>query len=592
MYISDKYRYFGDIEPLLLEDSHEYALSPYSDQEDVRCPRDSAVRSASGAGRKPGEHSEDLWTAGMPLSTRGEAYGQLPDFQGSGQDPHGVCTPGDVGGCQGMGCRTSTDEKTFSGDFTVGDSSDSSSCDDTAPKGGKAVGLGSAFVKTVRHYWPELDGWLSVLPDSRFQPFVEYDRKFLLWWGLLLFCLKLGSRRQLDYELRDMESSVLDNVNRLAGTRQKSLPVHKTLAHFLGHVGSTAIAGLRTDCMRRLIRMKALDDYRLHGALVVALDGTGYLTFSKRHCPACLSRKHDDSTVYFHPVLEAKVVTTSGLALSIGSEFIRNTDVCAVKQGGDYESHKQDCELKAFVRMAPQLKKRFPQTPVCITGDSLFGCGTAMHICKEMGWFFVATFKSGRTAALWSEFQGRLKLEPGNARRITRPNGIKQCFRWVKDLHHVDDQERTHVLNAILCEETIEGKTTTFAWLTTLPVSANTVDTIACKGGRIRFTIENQGFNMQKNSGLNLEHAYGYGVDTIYAFYYLLQIAHIFLQLLEKGSLLKQIARRNKTTPRALFGSLKNIARRLLECFRYFHIPNEDFRPYPSPKLKIRLDSG
>jgi hypothetical protein len=40
---------------------------------------------------------------------------------------------------------------------------------------------------------------------------VDHDARFLCWWGLLLFCLKFGSRRQLDFELRDDPHGVLDN---------------------------------------------------------------------------------------------------------------------------------------------------------------------------------------------------------------------------------------------------------------------------------------------------------------------------------------------------------------------------------------------
>jgi hypothetical protein len=36
-------------------------------------------------------------------------------------------------------------------------------------------------------------------------------------------------------------------------------------------------------------------------------------------------------------------------------------------------------------------------------------------------------------------------------------------------------------------------------------VSKNTVVEVATKGGRHRWHIENQGFNRQKNSGLNLD---------------------------------------------------------------------------------------
>jgi hypothetical protein len=91
---------------------------------------------------------------------------------------------------------------------------------------------------------------------------IIYDVRFLCWWGLSLFTLKLGSRRQLDFQLRDPELRVLENLNRLAGTEQDSLPVNKTLSHFLGHVGSAALARLRTDCVRQLIRNKVLDHLR------------------------------------------------------------------------------------------------------------------------------------------------------------------------------------------------------------------------------------------------------------------------------------------------------------------------------------------
>ena len=437
-----------------------------------------------------------------------------------------------------------------------------------------------------------------MLPDSRFEPFVEYDQRFLLWWGILLFCCNLGSRRQLDFELRDLETSVLDNVNRLAGTHQNTLPVHKTLPHYLGHIGSDSLSQLRTQCIRRLIRMKALDDFRLHGAFVIALDGTGHLKFNRRHCEHCLTQEHEKTTVYLHQVLEAKLIDTSGMALSIATEFIENTphDLNAqrpLKPATHYgEKEKQDCELKAFARLAPVLKKDFPQTPLCISGDSIYACGTGIQICKDNHWSFIFTFKPGRTSTLWEDFQGLLKLNPNNSRGITLPTGIRQRYRWVNALHYVDTEKRRHTLDAIICEETTLAKTSTFAWITDINVNANNVIPIATKGGRGRFTIENEGFNTQKNGGYNLEHAYSFGQDTIKSFYYLLQIAHLILQLVQKGSLLKNVAEQYKTTPGALWGSLKNIARRLLECFRCFFIPDEAFDHHVALVCQIRFDSG
>jgi hypothetical protein len=44
--------------------------------------------------------------------------------------------------------------------------------------------------------------------------------------------------------------------------------------------------------------------------------------------------------------------------------------------------------------------------------------------------------------------------------------------------------------------------------------------------------------NMQKTGGYNLEHPYSHHDNASKNYYFLLQIAHIFNQLMEKGSLL------------------------------------------------------
>jgi hypothetical protein len=454
-----------------------------------------------------------------------------------------------------------------------------------------------ALLKTLRHFFPQFNQWLDQLPDTRYQPMVVYDQKFLLWWGLLLFCCKLGSRRQLDYALRDTETAVLDNVNQLAATTQETLPVHKTLDHFLGHVGPVPLAQLRSRCLRRLIRLRVLDAGRLLGRLVVAVDGSGFVVFHQPHCAHCLTMQATAATVYLHPVLEAKLVDPRGLALSMGTEFIENPGVDAGGRSAaltwtDYEQIKQDCELTAWARLASQLKEQFPQTALCISGDSLYGCGPAIRLCQQNGWSFVFTFKAGRTPALWQDFQGLLQLCPQNALRVRQPDGLQQLYRWVEALDYSDDQGRTYRLNGLLCEETTDNQTRTFAWLTDLPLKEHTVIGIAEKGGRNRWKIENEGFNIQKNSGLNLEHAYSWDPQNLKSFYYLLQVAHLLLQLWEKGSPLRQLARQRGGNVVTVFGSLLNLSRRLLDWLRYFVIPPELFEPHWAVHCQVRLDGS
>lgn len=443
-------------------------------------------------------------------------------------------------------------------------------------------------MRTVRHFWPELPRWLDALPDSRWQPIVIYHRRFLFWWGVMLFLGQLRSRRQLDFNLRDAGPLMLENLNRLAGTEQESLPVDGTLDHFLGHLGSLPLAALRSEMIGRLIRMKALDDARLLGYFVVAVDGTGWLVFHKRHCERCLTQKHGETTVYLHYLLEAKLLGPSATALSIGTEFIENAPDRPSASLKDEEA-KQDCELMALERLAPALRKEFPQLRLCVTSDSLYACGRALILAQKHDFRYCFTFKEGRLPSVWEEFQRLSSLSPGNSLRLTLPDGTLQVYRWVVGLSYEDSDRRSHTFNALECLETTKGGTTRYAWITDLPVSATTVVAIAAKGGRARWKIENKGFNVQKNSDFNLEHPYSMDLEKLKAYYFLLQIAHLIFQLLEVGSLLKHVAQKVGKSPRDLFGSLRNIARRLLEAFRYFRLADHAFDSAAAAAIQIRL---
>jgi hypothetical protein len=448
-------------------------------------------------------------------------------------------------------------------------------------------------VQTVRHFFPALNDWLDRLPDTRDQDVIVYDRRFLAWWGIALYLFQLGARRQLDFDLDAQDTYVLDNLNRLARTQQTTRPVHDTLDHFLDHVAAVAFAELCLRMVKRLIRMKALDAARLLGHLVVIVDGTGLLCFHRRHCDHCLVQKQPTTTLYLHKVLEAKLLGPAGVVLSVGSEFIANADA-AEARGQGAEKIKQDCELKAFSRLAPKLKQAFPQARIVLAGDSLFACGRVLDECLHNTWEFVLTFKEGHLPSLWQEYESLLPLCPRHRLERRDEDGTQRLYRWVRDLSYQDSKRRRWQLHALECLETgADGSRTRFVWLTRLPVSATTVEEIARKGGRYRWKIENEGFNRQKNSGLNLEHVYSTDPEKWKAYYYLLQIAFIIVQLLERGSLLRRLAQQQgQRTAVELFGSLKNIARRLLESLRQRRWPEACYDAAQASAIHIGLDDS
>jgi hypothetical protein len=190
------------------------------------------------------------------------------------------------------------------------------------------------------------------------------------------------------------------------------------------------------------------------------------------------------------------------------------------------------------------------------------------------------------------EFDALSKLQPKNRLvwRTGKQAQIKQVFRWVDDIAYVDSLKKEHTLSVIECLETKpdkEGqkKTTKFKWVTDCHVSCKHVTTLSNDGGRMRWKIENEGFNVQKKGGYELEHAYTNHPNSAKIFYFLLQIAHLLAQLLYKANLLK-------TGFRDGFGSAKNMAFRLLEAWRNARLTQVDITAALQKRFQIRFDSS
>jgi hypothetical protein len=491
-----------------------------------------------------------------------------------------------------MARRTPTTQTAAAGDPAAQPGAGAHPRETPPAEGGTPLIAGRALVQSTRHFFPQLNSWLDRLPDRRDPEACVYSRRFLAWWGFHLYLLQLGSRRQLDYDLRAGGPQVLRNLNRLAETDQTTLPVHDTLDYFLGQVRLSGWEQLRLQMVQRLLRMKALDAARLLGRPVLLLDATGLICFHRRHCPHCLVQRHGKHTLYLHQVLEAKLLGPAGVVVSLGSEFIDNADAADTK-GQSAAAVKQDCELKAMHRLLPRIKKDYPQLRFVLAADNLYCCGAVFALTQKLGWSLVVTFKEGRTPALWREFQALLPACPENVLQRTWADGPVQQFRWVKQLDYVDSDGRSWKLNALECTETTTaGARQYFAWVTMLPVGPKTVEEIAQKGGRDRWKVENEGFNRQKNSGLNLEHVYSIDPEKWKAYYLLLQIAFILVQLVERGSLLRRLADELGRPVWKLFGSLKNVARRLLDSVRFLEWEEEWFDARAAGKLRIKLDSS
>jgi len=149
------------------------------------------------------------------------------------------------------------------------------------------------------------------MDEPRNRNSIKYPCPILIWIGVLLFLVKLGSRRQINFQFNSRKFK--DNLSLLTRQEIDKVSHDGTLAYLLNKLNPGEINRLIIKMLKRLIRMRCLEKYRLLGYYLVGIDGNGHLTFKQRHCRHCLTKEKDGKILYYyHNILEAEVKRTFG----------------------------------------------------------------------------------------------------------------------------------------------------------------------------------------------------------------------------------------------------------------------------------------
>ena len=372
-----------------------------------------------------------------------------------------------------------------------------------------------------------MNRWLDALPDPRRQDLCTYLGRHLWWQMLLTFLLREGSRNALD---GDRNSGQLpENMLRLCAQawdeqrlgQRRTITCSENAKRHASRVAVRAVARLPLLMVRRLLQMRLLDSARLFGRWwMVAIDGT---LQDRGHA----SKKGEARYRY---VVEAKLVGPKGTMFSLMTEF---------RDLRDLVRDKEDCELKAFQRLAKRLHAEFPRLSLCLLLDGLYPVESVFDLCAAYDWKFIATHREGRQPLAWDEAVQTMLMSPTlvlKARRASEEGWVEQTLRWT---HQVPFG--THAFDVLFSGEISPKQATLWVWVTNFQLSRENVDALANQGGRARQGIENV-FNVEKNGGFGLEHAFCANTTASQNYHLMMQVAHILEQLLVNG-LLRRLTR-------------------------------------------------
>lgn len=381
----------------------------------------------------------------------------------------------------------------------------------------KEIDLLSEVINIIKHYFPELISKFDGLTDLRNQSYVKYNMKVIFIVRLLGLMCEIKSMNELSREFNTEET--IKNIAGICGLDLDEIPHHDTINDVFETIEIAELEEIRKYMIIRLIRSKMFQKYKVRGMYYhVVIDGTGLATSRKKYNSNCLVKNKTDKNgneyqEYSTYVLEAKLVV-GNMVFSMGTEFVENESE---------NVDKQDCEIKAFKRLAEKIKKEYPRLKIIISGDALYASKPVLDICKEKGWKYIIRFKEGAIPTLYKEFT-KITREINDGNEST-----KKDYEFVTKIEY-----KEYKINIIKYAETKKDTTTEFVYMTDLPITNKNIEESIVLG-RKRWKIENVGFNIQKNGTFDIGHLYSKNTTAIKTHYMLIQIAHIIRQMLEKG---------------------------------------------------------
>ena len=381
-----------------------------------------------------------------------------------------------------------------------------------------------------------------------------------IWWEITgTFVSRAGSRHAFDQQRNEGQAPW--NFGELCDQPasdprfdgQPTVTCSDNAAHHAARVDPQSVAEIPVLMIRKLLRRRLFDSARLFDRwYVLIVDGS-----VQEKCRQGFTQ--DGKTAgeaRYRYVLQAMMLGPDGKVFALMHESMDLHDPV---------TQKEDCELKAFLRLSQRVKEQFPKLPICWVGDALYACVAVVERCQQFGWKYVLTLKEGRQPTVWSELIALLPQSRGNklcTHLGTNGQEGRLDYRWVEDLMLGAGQ--TH---AILAGEITKTAATLYAFLTNFPNLTPARVVAITAAGRGRHHIEDT-FNAEKNHGIGLEHVFCATTAAAKNYYTMMQVAGILWVLCCHGCLKRLYEWARRATEQGL-------ARALWEGLRARRLPPE-----------------
>jgi len=206
------------------------------------------------------------------------------------------------------------------------------------------------------------------------------------------------------------------------------------------------------------------------------------------------------------------------------------------------EKWKQDCELKAFHRLAKRLKQEFPKLPLTLLMDGLYANGPVMEVCRKNKWEFMIVLKDKSLPSVWQEAEGLMRLDSEGEYQHERTwHGRRQVFRWVNGIEYeyIPGKHKVLTIYMVTCDESWEEidkkgatvmKISRHACISSEPINRKNVHERCNLAARKRWLHENN-ILKEKHQGYRYEHIFSHDWNAMRGYHYLMHIGRMLNEM-------------------------------------------------------------
>ena len=402
-------------------------------------------------------------------------------------------------------------------------------------------------VAVMRTMLPTVLDRFAKIPDPRQPKKIKHKLTVLMLYGILGFVLLMASRREAN---REMSRPMFKENLKLLFPDLETIAHHDTLMRLLDRIDVEQIQQAQLALVRSLVRKKKFHNLLIEGHYPIAIDGTqkfcSYTLWDENYLEREVGDEKNRREQYYIVVLEANLAFRNGMSIPLMTEFLDYRQ-------GDSGRDKQDCETRAFYRMAERLHEAFPRLPIMVLLDGLYPTGPAMELCATYGWQFMIVLQDGSLPHVWEEYRGLVGLLEPEDRYQMNWGGREQQFHWINEIEYEyegNGGKRRLEIHLVVCDETWQEidpqtaqtieKNSRHVWLSSCPLSKHNVHRRCNLAARHRWAIESE-ILVEKRCGYFYEHCFSFSWTAMKGYHYLMRIAHLLNVLVQHSQQLVKL---------------------------------------------------